>query len=113
MLITSDHIKAVYGMLAEMPPFNKWNLPDKHDVKFHAMKTNRWHADYLYDKGHRIRVSIGLVSHLETLVKDVAHEMIHLHLKHNKIHERRDHGVAFRIIATLVSKELGFDPSDL
>lgn len=100
-------------MLTDMPPFNKWNLPDKHDVRFCLLKTDRWHADHLSNRGHRIRVSVRLVSHIDTLIKDVAHEMVHLHLKHNKIHERRDHGIAFKTAANLVCKEMGFDPADL
>jgi len=110
MKLTAEHVKAMYGCLVDLPPFNKWNLPDKHDVDFRVLKTPRWHADHWKDSGHHIRVSSARCSHAFTLLRDVAHEMVHLHLKHNKIHERHDHGIAFRTAASLVCRELGLDP---
>jgi len=112
MKLTVDHLRACYGMLSDLPPFCRWNLPDKHDIHFAVLKTKRWHADHWRDKGQHIRISAGRCEHLYTLTVAMAHEMVHTHLNHNKIHERHDHGIAFKTAAKEVCTELGFDPAE-
>lgn len=116
LTLTPDLCAAVYDALRLTKPFANWNLPEGEDVKFHIVKTKRWHADHWKEKyraKHHIRISAAQVSTWHRLLVCIAHEMVHVHLKHNKCDDRRDHGLAFQKYTVLVCQHhRDFDPKD-
>lgn len=117
MLSLSPELCAsVYDTLRLTKPFNIWNLPEGEDVRFHVIRTNRWHADHWKEKRkakHHIRMSAAQISTWHRLLVCMAHEMVHVYLDSNQICGRRHHGLAFRECAVLVCRHhRDFDPKD-
>jgi len=69
---------------------------------------------YIYDdeiEKHVITISKEKNGHLETVIKTMAHEVIHM--KRHNTQYWAAHDQVFRKYATAVAKELGFDPQEL
>lgn len=82
---TPEMLRMAYRLLAESPPFNKWGLPDSHDVKFVITRSNDTSGHYReYRRGrkfdsHEVAISTRAVGTFATLLMIMAHEMIHLY----------------------------------
>lgn len=109
--LTPEMLRMAYRLLAETPPFNKWNMPDSHDVIFIVTKSRDTSGHYReYKRGrafdsHEIAVSARNVGTLYNLMSIMAHEMIHLYQAISK--PRTDtpgaeHNTAFRRLADQV-----------
>lgn len=110
-------LKEIYEMLYMCEPFSKWKLPLADEVKFELIPDDTVMGTYLYDDGeefeHTIQISQARCGHLDTVIRTMAHEMIHAS-RHNTITEAwMKHDKTFRRRAHLVSVELGFDPLEL
>jgi hypothetical protein len=103
-----ETLRAAYDLLNAQRPFNLWNLPDGEDVTFRVVrdrKTMGWAS------GTTIAISRSCVGHLDTLLRVMAHEMVHLHQHRNKLEiSGVEHNTAFRRDIARVAKALGFDP---
>ena len=98
-------------MLRAFPPFVRWKLPPSYEVKFELLHTKFWQADWLQrDGSHRIRVSERKHHFLDSLVRSMAHEMIHVHM-YNAGTETPgvEHNAEFERLAKQVCKSFGFD----
>ena len=93
-LVTPQTVQAIYEMLICLPPYNKWNLPPSKQVEFQVHKDPTCLGEYEPDP-HVIRISEAKNGHLDTVIKTVAHEIIHmrLHLKNSKSWDK--HGKSF------------------
>ena len=71
---------------------------------------------YLYDDGekyeHIITISSARCGFLDTVIRTMAHEMIHMSFYRRKNHKWAQHGKEFRARCHMC-KELGFDPLEL
>ena len=76
-LITVETCKAVYKMLSELPPFNKYELPRPSEIEFLVVDDPDMYGSYSPEP-HCITMSTCKMSHLQTLEKTMAHEMVHL-----------------------------------
>jgi hypothetical protein len=96
-LVLNKHIlAAAYQYLASTPPFYKWNLPDAEDVAFRVTRTPRFDGEYMFANGqHYIFISSAGHGHTNTLMKTMAHEMIHLHEQHAGACGKGEHSRAF------------------
>lgn len=110
--LTPDLLRAAYNFLNESPPFSRWNLPDGEDVNFRVVRDRTRYAYHqLDDDKHSISFSSLIVGHNSTLIRTMAHEMVH-------VHERRSdcnatgHSNAFNKWGAQVCKYHGFDPKD-
>ncbi len=113
--LSPDTLAAAYDYLRTTPPFNRWNLPDSEDVLFSVVKTPRDYGWYQWDgKRHTISASKASIGHTVTLMRLMAHEMIHLHLEEtgmeSKNRNNNTHNAAFRKIAATVCRVHGLDP---
>ena len=116
MQLTPNIIKGIYTMLLQCRPFNGWTLlPHPDSVKFVVESSIEEVGFYIYDEGEEIEHVLGIsrdgCGHLDTVVKTIAHEMIHM--KRHKTSKWTDHDAIFRKYAHQVSAELGFDPLEL
>jgi hypothetical protein len=110
--LTPDLLRATYDLLCETPPFNKWNLPDSEDVEFRVVRDrNRyaWHS--LVGTKHTIAVSSLNVGFAVSLIRVMAHEMVHVHERRSSC-SATGHSAAFKRWGAQVSKYHGFDPKD-
>lgn len=115
MQLTKPMLRAVYAMLRVLPPFNRWRLPEAHEVKFEIISRRyRVYADYEFDaEQHIIRVSQH-TNTLPLLVEKMAHEMGHIHQDRHgpaKMDHTKGHGPDFQLIADMVCRHLGFKRS--
>jgi hypothetical protein len=101
-------------MLRVLKPFSGWSLPLVDDVKFIVSVDTDCLGTYIYDEElerHIITISKEKNGHLETVIKTMAHEMIHM--KRYKSQHWDKHDRVFRKYAITVANALGFDPQEL
>lgn len=114
MNITARHVAAAYEFLRKLPPFSHWGLPACAELSFGVLRTIRWQGDFYQSKGRgkrpRIRVSAARVTYADRLLVVTAHEMVHLQV--NRLGKPDTHNGTFRLLATQVCAQLGFDPRE-
>lgn len=111
--LTKEMLAAAYDFLAATPPFRDWSLPDSEEVRFKVGRFRSHCAHYQWDgKQHTITASANAIGHTDTLIRKLAHELIHLHLEELGMDSRgtaNTHSGAFRRLAAEVCKIHGFD----
>lgn len=117
--LTKDRLALTYELLSECPPFDKWNLPLAEDVKFVITRNkcdygaHRTTLDKEFRKRHEIQISSVNVTTLDTLIRVMAHEMVHVHEQANEVcsaQESAKHTPAFWAFGREVCTSLGFNP---
>jgi len=112
MTPTSKTLEAMYIMLCQIKPFNHWEMPNTACIKFNVTSEEDAYGTYIFeDDMHLITISKAKCSHFETILKTLAHEMIHMKRYRNKNWDKHD--AVFRRYATAVADEFGFDPLEL
>lgn len=113
--MTPQMIEAAYGFLRTSPPFNRWKLPPAGDVVFkinRKLKSKLAQYQWLGDR-HSIAMCAHGIGHTDTLMRTLAHEMVHLDLEQKGLESRGHesiHNAAFRKRAARVCKYHGWDP---
>ena len=111
MHLTPEIMAAAYEFLRALPPFRRWKLSYGDAVEFHVIRTTDRYGDCDVDADSvRIRASAAKVSHTDTLVRLMAHEMCHIRAFRQG--ESSEHGRLWRVAAAKVCKEHGFDPKE-
>ena len=110
-LITVESCKAVYRMLRELPPFNKYELPTPSEIEFLVVDDPAMYGQY-QPEPHCITISSAKQSYLQTLEKTIAHEMVHLILylqgKRYELHNKNFYKLTYQI-----ADIYGWEPKDL
>lgn len=113
MLLNPERMRAVYAMLLEFPPFDRWTLPPPDEVEFELL-ADRDHAEYNKDDDDKISIAVNPDTHLtlQQIIESMAHEMVHV--RQDQVGRlpdiaERHHNAEFRKLARLVCKTLGFD----
>lgn len=111
--LTKHLLAAAYDYLAAAEPFCRWNLPDSEDVQFKVgrFRTHCAHYQRVGDR-HTITASTNAIGQTDTLMRKMAHEIIHLHLEELGMDSRgtaNTHSGAFRQLAADVCKVHGWD----
>ena len=109
--VTPTTIRACYQLLAQLPPFSRWKLPRTKDIEFIATRATDCYGEY--EPEHIVRVSSAKNGHLDTLLRTVAHEMIHMVRACRRDPNWEKHDEKFAAMAAQVSKNMGFDPKEL
>lgn len=111
MILTKDTLRACYDFLNETAPFNRWNLPDGEDVEFRVVRDAGRFGWYRFEGNrHIIALSAVSIGHTDTLIRIMAHELVHLHEQNSGACSRTEHGPTFRAYAKQVCAAHGFDP---
>ena len=109
---TSKQLESIYCLLCQFKPFSKWNLPDTAHIVFSVTKTEDSYGTYCYDDGvHLITISSAKCSHIDTIIKTLAHEMVHMKRYKSKDWDKHDN--TFKKFTKQISDEFGFDPNEL
>jgi hypothetical protein len=78
-LVTRSTCIAVYELLIQLPPIKAWRLPPSKDLIFSVRHLPDVYGLFEPDP-HKITISSAKHAHLDTCIRTIAHEMIHLHL---------------------------------
>lgn len=117
MKLTPKIIENIYSMLYCVEPFSTWELPLPEEIKFIVDIDPEVMGTYCYtddeDYAHTITISSARCGHLDTVIRTMAHEMIHASRWNTVTHAWTKHDKTFRNRAKSVSLELGFDPLEL
>jgi hypothetical protein len=115
MKITPKILESIYLTLAKCDPFIKWDLPPSELCRFGIVDDHTVMATYEYDdslaKPHIFSISQARCGHYDTIVRSMAHEMIHC--SRHKSGKWTLHDTTFKRRKTAVGLELGFDPKEL
>ena len=112
MLVTPARLRAVYVMLVQFPPFNRWSLPPAGEVVFYNITDPKDHGAYNFEKGkHRIGVNGETCADLIHVERVMAHELVHLRqelLGRRPSTKDDQHNREFYRMARLVCRNLGY-----
>lgn len=111
--LTPEVIPAAYEFLRATRPFKAWRLPHADEIEFHATLSKSDFGEYthLCRTEHRyILISSVHVRHTDTLIRVLAHEMIHLHQALRGTETAgSQHNAQFHRIAKRICDLHGFD----
>ena len=117
MRITPKILESIYLTLAKCDPFLKWDLPPSELCRFYIVDDHSVMATYEYDESlsrpHIFAISKARCGHYDTVVRSMAHEMIHASRWNTSTAAWQKHDKTFKHRALLVSQSLGFDPLEL
>lgn len=113
MHLTPDILQGAYDFLCCTPPFNRWSMPPGDEIAFHVSGLKTEMASYWReaDGTHHISVSAQKVSHSGTLIRSMAHEMVHLRQAVRR--KNVTHNAEFCRLVARVCAAHGFDPKEL
>ena len=112
--LTPQRLAYIYDCLRGFYPFNKWKLPPSDEVEFRlaARKDVQGEFDRAHYKPldkHCIMVSYLKHHHFDSVVKTVAHEMVHQSQDISGTSTTSQHNEDFKKRAHLVCKSMGWD----
>lgn len=112
--LTVETLRAAYDYLASTPPFVKWNLPPSEDVSFKVAKDARhfgWCTKWSDGKSQsfQIAISAACIGHTDSLMRYMAHEVLHLHQYLTGQAKGAEHNEAFYKDAAVICRIHGFD----
>ncbi|MBV8977318.1 MAG: SprT-like domain-containing protein [Alphaproteobacteria bacterium] len=110
-------IAGAYEFLRMTPPFRGWKLPQAAEVEF-VVSRHRNHVAYHRGRrrkvrSHEIGVSEVCVGHTNTLLRAMAHEMIHQYQQRARTETpHTEHNAEFLRLARLVCRYHGWDEKE-
>lgn len=112
--LTTEMCEHGYVFLTHTQPFDRWNLPDAHDIRFALYKKPFEYGYYQRTAAGDHTIAIGpKVGHTVTLLQTLAHEMVHLYQAITKMETSQEHNAAFRKLWQQVCRHHGWDPKPL
>ena len=110
-LITVETCRAVYRMLTQLPPFNKYELPRPSEIEFLVVDDPELYGSYSPEP-HCITISTAKQSHLQTFERTMAHEIVHMILylqgKRYLLHNKNFYKLTYQAAGIY-----GWEPKDL
>jgi len=116
MKLNPQILENIYSMLWTCEPFTKWKLPLPEEVKFIVDYDPDTMGTYIYgddEHEHLVTISAARCGHLDTVIRTMAHEMIHMSRSGTITDAWLKHDATFRRRAHKISQELGFDSLEL
>ena len=107
MKVKPDTVIAIYEMLRNCEPFLKWKLPYYTSLEFRVNRDRDAFGEF--ESPNIIKVSSIMHNHLITLIKTVAHEMLHYHLYRKGFKAWDKHDFLFQRYSKQICEKLGFD----
>jgi len=115
MKITPKILECIYLTLAKCEPFTKWDLPPSEMCRFEIVDDHQVMATYEFDESlsrpHIFCISKARCGWYDTIVRSMAHEMIHC--SRHKSGKWTLHDATFKRRKMTVGQSLGFDPLEL
>lgn len=115
--LTPEIIEGAYEFLRATPPFRSWRLPHADEVTF-VVSRHKMHVGYHRGSrrkihSHEIGISQACVGHTNTLLRTMAHEMIHQHQQRQRTDTpNTEHNAEFMRLASVVCRHHGWDEKE-
>ncbi len=109
MPLTPERLAAAYDYLRTWPALSRCSLPPSEEVEFRIIKNPRVYGHYTQPADHSIHVSENTNGLSDTILKTVAHEMVHQVLRIKGDPKYWQHGAAFKSLGVRVCKSAGWD----
>jgi len=104
----ADKLAKGYDILRSTMPFRKWALPPSSDIVFKVSRDSNLDGKFVA-ADRMIVISQKAHQRLESMLRTMAHEMVHLYIWRKGSKDRADHGAEFKRLAKLVCKHHGFE----
>ena len=116
--ITENNIANLYSALIEFPVFDEYKLPPASKVDFVVVHDDTICGEYQPPEAgepHVITISTAKCSHLDTVIKTLCHEIIHMicYLESPKTEKYTSHKGLFLKLQKRIANNLGYDPKEL
>ncbi len=113
MNLTPQNLAHMYTMLKGLRPFNRWKLPPLEEIRFEVTNDVDSLGTYCFIEDiHVITISRAKNGHLDTIIKTLAHEIIHM-CRGKHPYKYLVHDAYFLKRSQAVALEFGFDPLEL
>ena len=110
--LTPVTLAAMYELLRTMQPFSAWDLPPTSAVKFSVASRDDVFGEYATYSGtdHEIMLSRTSICHLNTALRVMAHEILHLRQAIAKTDTDGEmHNADFKKHAKQIARRFGWD----
>jgi len=116
--ITENNIANLYSALIEFPVFDEYKLPPASKVDFVVVHDDTMCGEYQPPESgdpHIITISTAKCGHLDTVIKTLCHEIIHMicYLESPKTEKYVSHKGLFLKLQKRIANNLGYDPKEL
>lgn len=116
--ITENNIANLYSALIEFPVFDEYKLPPASKVDFIVVHDDTICGEYQPPEAgepHVITISTAKCGHLDTVIKTLCHEIIHMicYLESPKTEKYVSHKGLFLKLQKRIANNLGYDPKEL
>ena len=116
--ITENNIANLYSAIIEFPVFDEYKLPPASKVDFIVVNDQSMYGQYEppeQGEPHIITISTAKCGHLDTVIKTLCHEIIHMicYLESPKTEKYTSHKGLFLKLQKRIANNLGFDPKEL
>jgi hypothetical protein len=116
--ITENNIANLYSALIEFPVFDEYKLPPASKVDFVIVHDDSICGEYQPPEAgepHVITISTARCGHLDTVLKTLCHEIIHMcvYLDSPKTEKYTSHKGLFLKLQKRIANNLGYDPKEL
>ena len=111
LTLNPEILHAAYAYLAETQPFSRWNMPPAEDIRFRVSRARALYGCCEYEAGKIcIRISDAMHGTTDTLIRTMAHEMVHVYHFSTGMDTKNEHNPAWWKLAKKVCAIHGFDP---
>ena len=116
--ITENNIANLYSALIEFPIFDEYKLPPASKVDFVVVHDDSICGQYEPPEAsepHVITISTAKCGHLDTVIKTLMHELIHMaiYIEYPTTERYVKHTGLFKKLQKRVAIKYGYDPKEL
>jgi hypothetical protein len=116
MILTAKVLESVYCLICQLPPVNKWKMPNTAEINFRVsdkvyIEGEECYATYTYDSEidvHEIHISRDMNTTFVQILTSLLHECIHMR-RFKKSEEWHLHDTVFKKYAKQICEEYGLE----
>ena len=114
MKATPKILESIYCLICQLPPVNKWKMPNTAEIDFKVADKvfhdgEECYATYSFDSDmHEILISRNMNTTFEMILTSLLHECIHMR-RSNKSEDWHLHDSTFKKYAKIICKEYGLN----
>ena len=114
LILQPHHLEGAYEFLRSLEPIRGWKLPHADETGFKIIRSKEYrgfHQPHTNGIDHTIEVSSYTIRHVDSLLKVMAHEMLHIKQRlHGEEVRGVEHNKAFWKWADKICLKFGWDP---
>jgi hypothetical protein len=113
IVLVPRHLEAAYIFLSSLEPIRGWKLPPAEEIAFRVIRSKAYRGFHVHTSmsAHEIQISSHCARYPDSLLKVVAHEMLHLKQRlHKEETHNTQHNMAFVKWGDRICAAFGWDP---